>query len=123
MIGLYPNLIPGELRQQVAEKYPTKPPTLSGDDLEEGIKHLTKYLTQMRYQEVQRLQLHQKAEQQPEDQQSRDHLLPENLFKHLTETLQLIDTTLLKCYIKVGVDFWGVALVCMFFFCRSRITL
>ncbi len=49
MIGLYPNLIPGDLRQKVAEQHPIKPPTLSGSDLEEGLKHLVSYLTQTRY--------------------------------------------------------------------------
>ena len=49
VIGLYPNLIPGDLRQKVAEQHPTKPPTMSGEDLEEGLKHLVGYLTHMRW--------------------------------------------------------------------------
>ena len=32
VIGLYPNLVPGGMRQKVAEQHPTKPPTLSGTD-------------------------------------------------------------------------------------------
>ena len=102
MIGLYPNLVPGDLRQRVTEQHPTKPPTLTGGDLEEGMKNLTKYLTQMRYQKVQELQRHQKGEE------SQEQLSQEKSLKMLTDSLQLIDTTLLKCYIKVsGCGFRG----------------
>lgn len=98
VIGLYPNLVPGDFRQRVTEQHPTKPPTLSGDDLEEGMKHLITYLTQMRYQKVQVLQRHQKAEKGEETQ---EQLLQEKAVKMLIDSLQLLDTTLLKCYIKV----------------------
>ena len=48
VIALYPNLVPGDLRAQLSDRHPTKPPILSGEELEEGMKHLTKYLTQVR---------------------------------------------------------------------------
>ena len=83
------------MRQKVAEQHPTKPPTLSGTDLEEGLKHLIKSLTHMRYQEIQKLQKHQKAEKREE---SEDHWLDEVALKQFS-TLQLLDTTIL--YIKV----------------------
>ena len=47
VIGLYPNLLPSDLRNQLSQLHPTKPPILSGDDLEEGMKYLTAYLTQV----------------------------------------------------------------------------
>ena len=53
----------------------------------------------IRYQEMQRFVRHQKAkkgEEQPE------HELDKEGFKQLSNSLQLLDTTLLKCYIKVG---------------------
>ena len=103
VIGLYPNLVPGDMRQKVAEQHPTKPPTLSGTDLEEGLKHLIKYLTHMRYQEIQKLQRQQKVEK---GEESEDHRLDEVALKQLNSTLQLLDTTMLKCYIKVRGG-WG----------------
>ena len=47
MIGLYPHLLPSDLRQTLSQSHPTKPPTLSGVELEEGTKHLITYLTQV----------------------------------------------------------------------------
>ena len=47
VIGLYPSLIPSELRDVISRNHPTKPPVLSGEDLEEAMKHLTTYLTQV----------------------------------------------------------------------------
>ena len=49
VIGLYPGLIPEDLRQMVAEQHPIKLPILSGVDLEEGLKNLVCYLTYMRW--------------------------------------------------------------------------
>ena len=110
VIALYPNLVPGEIRQKIIESLPTKPPTLSGKELEEGLDQLIRYLTQMRYIKVQKYQQHQKVKQERAGQgeeseggRESSHLLSEKDLKRLTETLQLIDTTLLKCYIKVGV--------------------
>ncbi len=48
VIGLYPGLLPTEIRQSLAQTHPTRPPTLTGDELEEGMKHLITYLTQVR---------------------------------------------------------------------------
>ena len=47
VIGLYPHLLPSDLRMALSQSHPTKPPTLSGVDLEEGTKHLITYLTQV----------------------------------------------------------------------------
>ena len=47
VIGLYPNLLPSELRNLISQNHPTKPPVLSGDDLGEATKHLITYLTQV----------------------------------------------------------------------------
>ncbi len=47
VIGLYPGLLPSDLRQSLAHAHPTKPPPLVGDELEEGMKHLITYLTQV----------------------------------------------------------------------------
>ncbi len=46
VIGLYPNLLPADLRQSLSSQHPTKPPTLSGADLVKGMNSLIPYLTQ-----------------------------------------------------------------------------
>lgn len=51
-----------------------------------------------RYQEIQKLQRHQKAEKEGGEEGKLD----ETGVSQLSSTLQLLDTTLLKCYIKVG---------------------
>jgi len=45
VIGLYPNLLPEEFRNQLA--YPDRMPELDGSDLEKGIFALIDYLTQV----------------------------------------------------------------------------
>ena len=47
VIGLYPHLLPSDIRQSLSKSQPTRPPTLSGPELEEGMKHLITYLTQV----------------------------------------------------------------------------
>ena len=47
VIGLYPHLLPSDRRRMVNQSQPTRPPTLSGEHLEEGMNHLITYLTQV----------------------------------------------------------------------------
>ncbi len=47
VIGLYPNLLPADLRLTLSSQHPTKPPTLSGADLIKGMNNLIPYLTQV----------------------------------------------------------------------------
>ena len=47
VIGLYPNLLPSDLRQSLSHLHPTKPPTLTGEDLDKGMEYLIEYLTQV----------------------------------------------------------------------------
>lgn len=46
VIGLYPNLLPQEYRNQLS--YPEKPPDLEGGELEKALLALQDYLTQVR---------------------------------------------------------------------------
>jgi hypothetical protein len=92
VIGLYPHLLPSERRRTINQSQPTRPPTLSGEHLDEGMKHLINYLTQRRSTDKQLLQRVLKGE----------HKLPEEELKKLAERLKLIDTTLLKCYLKTN---------------------
>ena len=45
VIGLYPHILPSDLRQSLA--LPSLPPTLTGEDLKKGTEHLINYLTQV----------------------------------------------------------------------------
>lgn len=90
VIGLYPSMLPSELRSTNAANYPSKPITLVGKELDDATKHLQKYLTQLRYQENQKLQKIAK-EGGNEEVESK-----------IKKTLELIDTTLLKCYTKTN---------------------
>ena len=68
---------------------------------------------QMRYQKVDQLQRQEKGAGQREkesgqQEKGKEGGLAEETEEALTGTLQLIDTTLLKCYIKVGVAKWWV---------------
>lgn len=47
VIGLYPILLPSDLRQSLSHLYPGKVPTLTGGELNEGMKHLIEYLTKV----------------------------------------------------------------------------
>ena len=47
VIGLYPHLLPSDRRRMINQSQPTRPPTLSGEHLAEGVKHLITYLTQV----------------------------------------------------------------------------
>lgn len=92
VIGLFPELLPQDYRNQL--EYPDKLPVLEGIDLENGLLALIEYLTQVR------------------------HSLMGDLSKNLTQSaaivdgsatikskrqlLQIIDTTLIKCYLKTN---------------------
>ncbi|XP_019851602.1 PREDICTED: vam6/Vps39-like protein [Amphimedon queenslandica] len=96
VIALYPHFLPSEHRQNLS--LPTSPPTFTGEDLKKATEFLIKYLTQLRYLEQQNLQqlltrMENKPEESPVDCESK---------KKIDARLLLIDTTLLKCYIKTG---------------------
>lgn len=50
VIGLYPNLLPQEFRNQLT--YPERPPDLEGGELEKALLALQDYLTQVRQRYV-----------------------------------------------------------------------
>lgn len=50
VIGLYPNLLPQEFRNQLT--YPERPPDLEGGELEKALLALQDYLTQVRLRYV-----------------------------------------------------------------------
>lgn len=91
VIGLYSHLLPSDFRSQL--KYPEKLPVLSGKDLEDGYEALKEYLTQVRH---------------GLDGSSVKNLSPVPMsegsvvVKSKKQLMQIIDTTLLKCYLKIN---------------------
>ena len=89
--GLYPELFPSEYRNQL--KYPEKVPHFEGCDLENGYAALVEYLTSVRH----KLQ-----------GSSANKLVPlpmtegSKVIKNKKQIMQILDTTLLKCYLKIN---------------------
>lgn len=116
MIGLYPELLPSDYRRQL--HYPNPVPSLSGPELEKAHLALIDYLTQVRI----RPPPENGRVTPPSDiptslLQKRSHLVKQlndsdpsttsplmegtPTIKSRKKLLQIIDTTLLKCYLHV----------------------
>uniref|UniRef100_A0AAZ3SCS3 CNH domain-containing protein n=1 Tax=Oncorhynchus tshawytscha TaxID=74940 RepID=A0AAZ3SCS3_ONCTS len=92
VIGLYPDLLPADYRKQL--HYPNPLPSLSGAELEKAHLALIDYLTQKRSHLVKQLNDSEPSTPSP---------LMEGTptIKSRKKLLQIIDTTLLKCYLHV----------------------
>lgn len=89
VIGLYPNLLPPEFKKKL--EYPEPLPNLEGGDLEKGLLALTDYLNDKK-------RLLNKAEKV-----STTAIKEGNTMVASKEQLsQIIDTTLLKCYLQTN---------------------
>uniref|UniRef100_A0A8C2RWI0 CNH domain-containing protein n=1 Tax=Capra hircus TaxID=9925 RepID=A0A8C2RWI0_CAPHI len=99
VMGLYPDLLPTDYRKQL--QYPNPLPVLSGAELEKAHLALIDYLTQKRSQLVKKLN--------DSDHQSSTSPLMEGTptIKSKKKLLQIIDTTLLKCYLHVSFPRWA----------------
>jgi hypothetical protein len=95
VIGLYPNLLPQEYRNRL--EYPERVPELEGHEVEHGLLALIEYLTQKRNELMKKEELVTTA-------------IVEGCqtIRSKKQLSQIIDTTLLKCYLQVG--------CCCFFF-------
>lgn len=91
VIGLYHDLFPSEFRNKLS--YPDKLPMLKGQDLDQGYSALVEYLTNVRH----KLQGSSLKNINP-------LALNEGCMtvKSKRQLMQIIDTTLLKCYLKVN---------------------
>ena len=90
VIGLYPNLLPQEFRKQL--DYPSRLPDLEGGELEKGLSALQDYLTQKRNELV--------SDISKESNLSTMAIKEGNTtIKSKKQLSQIIDTTLLKCYL------------------------
>ncbi|ESN93044.1 hypothetical protein HELRODRAFT_165201 [Helobdella robusta] len=86
--GLYPNLLPEEFRNQI--RYPGDLPVLEGVDIEGGLLCLIEYLTKKR---------HDLIKKDVNREVATTTLVDGSVtMKPKKQLLQIIDTTLLKCY-------------------------
>nr|CAG4643717.1 EOG090X0131 [Lepidurus arcticus] len=92
VIGLFPDLLPAEFRKQL--KYPEDLPVLKGKELESGLLALIEFLTQVRHDLMGNLN----------PQKSTPAALVEGnaIVKSKRQLLQIVDTTLLKCYLQTN---------------------
>ncbi|KAM9707410.1 vam6/Vps39-like protein isoform 2-T2 [Menidia menidia] len=94
VIGLYPDLLPSDYRKQL--HYPNPLPTLSGAELERAHLALIDYLTHKRSHLVKQLN--------DSDPSTTSPLMEGTpTIKSRKKLLQIIDTTLLKCYLHTNV--------------------
>ncbi|CAG7719932.1 unnamed protein product [Allacma fusca] len=93
VIGLFPNLLPPEYQQKMV--YSGKLPELEGSDLEKGLAALQVFLTHMRVTFVRN-----NTNQTVTDSASMVEGAAPMVNKR--KVLQIIDTTLLKCYLKTN---------------------
>ncbi|KAJ7340060.1 Vam6/Vps39-like protein [Desmophyllum pertusum] len=102
VIGLFPELLPSEFRKQL--EYPAPPPQLTAGELEKGCLALVEYLTQKRNDLI-------KSADKPDSLQkgrSKANSTEENskadikAQKNIMHRRQIIDTTLLKCYLQTN---------------------
>ncbi|XP_037097090.1 vam6/Vps39-like protein isoform X1 [Syngnathus acus] len=94
VIGLYPDLLPSDYRRQL--HYPNPLPTMSGAELEKAHLALIDYLTQKRSHLVKQLN--------DSDPSTTSPLMEGTpTIKSRKKLLQIIDTTLLKCYLHTNV--------------------
>ncbi|XP_068111025.1 vam6/Vps39-like protein [Hyperolius riggenbachi] len=95
VIGMYPDLLPSDYKKQL--QYPNPLPVLSGAELEKANLALIDYLTQKRSHLVKKLH--------DTDYHSTTSPLMEGTptIKSKKKLLQIIDTTLLKCYLHTNV--------------------
>ncbi|XP_059173340.1 vam6/Vps39-like protein [Physella acuta] len=91
VIGLYPNLLPEDYRKKL--EYPEKVPEVTGGEYEKGIMSLIEYLTQKRNELMKDV----------DKEMSTTAIVEGNKTINSRKQLsQIIDTTLLKCYLQTN---------------------
>ncbi|PVD26341.1 hypothetical protein C0Q70_14012 [Pomacea canaliculata] len=89
VIGLYPDLLPPDYRNKL--EYPEKVPELEGQEMERGIMALIEYLTQKRNELMKK-----------DDIVTTAIVEGNTTIKSKKQLSQIIDTTLLKCYLQTN---------------------
>lgn len=101
VIGLFPNLLPDEFRKKL--EYPTPPPLLTPSETEKGCLALVEYLTQKRNDLIKSMEKtdvpfkgkKNVATEELSEDEKKAHL-------NALHRKQIIDTTLLKCYLQTN---------------------
>ncbi|GFR11295.1 hypothetical protein TNCT_648011 [Trichonephila clavata] len=93
VIGLFPNLLPDEFRSSL--EYPDRLPNLQGTELENGLLALTDYLVEVR---------HRLKSDNTGNVPSMTAIMEagKTKIRSKKQLLQIIDTTLLKCYLQTN---------------------
>ncbi|XP_042910118.1 vam6/Vps39-like protein isoform X1 [Parasteatoda tepidariorum] len=93
VIGLFPNLLPEEFRSSL--EYPDRLPNLQGTELEDGLVALTNYLVEIRSRLL--------SDSNSSVPSMTAIMEPgKTKFRSKKQLLQIIDTTLLKCYLQTN---------------------
>ncbi|XP_071515409.1 vam6/Vps39-like protein [Panulirus ornatus] len=95
VIGMFPDMVPEEYRSRLRYPYPI--PVLSGTDLEQALQSLVHFLLQIRPQ----LSISD-SRLRTEDSTDSNFSSAAASLKSRNEKLQIIDTTLLKCYLQTN---------------------
>lgn len=91
VVGLYPNLLPKEFRDNL--EYPDHAPDLEGAELEKALLCLIEYLTQKRNEVLKNVN---------KEMVTTAIVEGNTVMKSRRQLSQIIDTTLLKCYIQTN---------------------
>ncbi|XP_031566770.1 vam6/Vps39-like protein [Actinia tenebrosa] len=97
VIGLFPDLLPPDFRKQL--EYPDLPPDLKPSEVEKGYVALIEYLTQKRNELIKAADVADENQKDPAEQPSELDIKAQ---KNLRQRQQIIDTTLLKCYLQTN---------------------
>ncbi|KRX59870.1 Vam6/Vps39-like protein [Trichinella sp. T9] len=100
VIGLFPDLLPEEIRKTIT--YPGNLPTdLPNSDMQAGISALTAYLSEIRTNIARNLDMQNKLKRGLATQVGDDAFKPttNEEIKQMKNLLEIVDTTLLQCYL------------------------
>ncbi|PFX22208.1 Vam6/Vps39-like protein [Stylophora pistillata] len=101
VIGLFPDLLPSEFRKLL--EYPAPPPQLTPGELEKGCLALVEYLTQKRNELMKSSDKAESMQKGRLKDSAEDHSKADiKAQKNLMHKRQIIDTTLLKCYLQTN---------------------
>ncbi|RMX46404.1 hypothetical protein pdam_00000713 [Pocillopora damicornis] len=101
VIGLFPDLLPSEFRKLL--EYPAPPPQLTPGELEKGCVALVEYLTRKRNELIKNSDKTESLQRgRNKDSTKEPSKADIKAQKNLEHKRQIIDTTLLKCYLQTN---------------------
>lgn len=125
MIGLFPDLLPDEIRRNIP--YPSALPNdFSEKDFDDGIRAVQNYLSEIRTNLAQQLDRQNRLRVR---EKTDAEFLSEAQLNEIRNLLQIVDTTLLKCYLRVFYhistyrDSYDLAIISQIFLSFIRISI